>query len=215
MMRSEVGFTLVEVLIAMAITAFVAVVGYTGLTTVITGVDSLRQETRQLEELNRAFQVLGRDLHQFVDRSVYDEFGSRLSSMEGGELATQSLSFTRAGWHNSVGLPRSSLQRVAYYVDEDKLIRASWPVLDRTGAVEPVEMVLLREVDTFQVRFLGALDELEVNRDSQIDRRFWQENWIPDVSRREALTEPPIAVEVRLLVPQWGQLERLYVLPPI
>ena len=214
-MRSEVGFTLVEVLIAMAITAFVAVVGYTGLTTVITGVDSLRQETRQLEELNRAFQVLGRDLHQFVDRSVYDEFGSRLSSMEGGELAAQSLSFTRAGWHNSVGLPRSSLQRVAYYVDEDKLIRASWPVLDRTGAVEPVEVVLLREVDTFQVRFLGALDELEVNRDSQIDRRFWQENWIPDVSRREALTEPPIAVEVRLFVPQWGALERLYVLPPI
>ena len=214
-MRSDAGFTLVEVLIAMAITAFVAVVGYTGLTTVITGVDSLRQETRQLEELNRAFQVLGRDLHQFVDRSVYDEFGSRLSSMEGGELATQSLSFTRAGWHNSVGLPRSSLQRVAYYVDEDKLIRASWPVLDRTGAVEPVEVVLLGEVDTFEVRFLGALDELEVNRDSQIDRRFWQENWIPDVSRREALTEPPIAVEVRLLVPQWGQLERLYVLPPI
>lgn len=83
-MRREAGFTLVEVLIAMAITAFVAVVGYTGLTTVITGVDSLRQETRQLEELNRAFQVLGRDLHQFVDRSVYDEFGSRLSSMEGG-----------------------------------------------------------------------------------------------------------------------------------
>lgn len=214
-MRSEAGFTLVEVLIAMAITAFVAVVGYTGLTTVITGVDSLRQETRQLEELNRAFQVLGRDLHQFVDRSVYDEFGSRLSSMEGGELAAQSLSFTRAGWHNSVGLPRSSLQRVAYYVDEDKLIRASWPVLDRTGAIEPVEVVLLREVDTFEVRFLGALDELEVNRDSQIDRRFWQENWIHDVSRPDALAEPPIAVEVRLLVPQWGELERLYVLPPI
>lgn len=214
-MRSEAGFTLVEVLIAMAITAFVAVVGYTGLTTVITGVDSLRQETRQLEELNRAFQVLGRDLHQFVDRSVYDEFGSRLSSMEGGELAAQSLSFTRAGWHNSVGLPRSSLQRVAYYVDEDKLIRASWPVLDRTGAIEPVEVVLLREVDTFEVRFLGALDELEVNRDSQIDRRFWQENWIPDVSRPDALAEPPIAVEVRLFVPQWGELERLYVLPPI
>ena len=214
-MSSEAGFTLVEVLIAMAITAFVAVVGYTGLTTVITGVDSLRQETRQLEELNRAFQVLGRDLHQFVDRSVYDEFGSRLSSMEGGELAAQSLSFPRAGWHNSVGLPRSSLQRVAYYVDEDKLIRASWPVLDRTGAIEPVEVVLLREVDTFEVRFLGALDELEVNRDSQIDRRFWQENWIPDVSRPDALAEPPIAVEVRLFVPQWGELERLYVLPPI
>ncbi len=60
-MHRNAGFTLVEVLIAMAITAFVAVVGYTSLTTVILGVDSLRQESRRLEELNRAFQVLGRD----------------------------------------------------------------------------------------------------------------------------------------------------------
>ena len=214
-MHRNAGFTLVEVLIAMAITAFVAVVGYTSLTTVIVGVDSLRQESRRLEELNRAFQVLGRDLRQFVDRSVYDEFGSRLSSMEGGELASQSLSFTRAGWHNSVGLPRSALQRVAYYIDEEKLIRASWPVLDRTGAVEPVEVVLLNGVETFEVRFLGALDMLEVTRDSQVDRRFWQENWIADVSQPDTLVEPPIAVEVRLFAQQWGELERLYVLPPI
>ncbi len=214
-MHRKAGFTLVEVLIAMAITAFVAVVGYTSLTTVIVGVDSLRQESRRLEELNRAFQVLGRDLRQFVDRSVYDEFGSRLSSMEGGELASQSLSFTRAGWHNSVGLPRSALQRVAYYIDEEKLIRASWPVLDRTGAVEPVEVVLLNGVETFEVRFLGSLDMLEVTRDSQVDRRFWQENWIADVSQPDTLVEPPIAVEVRLFAQQWGELERLYVLPPI
>ena len=214
-MHRNAGFTLVEVLIAMAITAFVAVVGYTSLTTVIVGVDSLRQESRRLEELNRAFQVLGRDLRQFVDRSVYDEFGSRLSSMEGGELASQSLSFTRAGWHNSVGLPRSALQRVAYYIDEEKLIRASWPVLDRTGAVEPVEVVVLNGVETFEGRFLGSLDMLEVTRDSQVDRRFWQENWIADVSQPDTLVEPPIAVEVRLFAQQWGELERLYVLPPI
>ena len=214
-MHRKAGFTLVEVLIAMAITAFVVGVGYRSLTTVIVGVDSLRQESRRLEELNRAFQVLGRDLRQFVDRSVYDEFGSRLSSMEGGELASQSLSFTRAGWHNSVGLPRSALQRVAYYIDEEKLIRASWPVLDRTGAVEPVEVVLLNGVETFEVRFLGSLDMLEVTRDSQVDRRFWQENWIADVSQPDTLVEPPIAVEVRLFAQQWGELERLYVLPPI
>ena len=61
-MHRNAGFTLVEVLIAMAITAFVAGVGYRSLTTVIVGVDSLRQESRRLEELNRAFQVLGRDL---------------------------------------------------------------------------------------------------------------------------------------------------------
>ncbi len=214
-MRSNNGFTLIEVLIAMAITAFVAVVGYTSLTTVITGVESLRQETTRLEDINRAFQVLGRDLQQFAARSVYDEFGSRLPSMEGGVLAAQTLSFTRTGWHNSVGLPRSALQRVAYYVEEEQLVRASWPVLDRTGAVEPSELPLLENIETFEVRFLGSLDVLEVSRDSEIDRRYWQENWISDVSRPETLVEPPIAVEIRLSIPQWGELERVYVLPPL
>ena len=76
-------------------------------------------------------------------------------------------------------------------------------------------MVLLNEVETFEVRFLGALDMLEVTRDSQVDRRFWQENWIADVSQPDTLVDPPIAVEVRLFAQQWGELERLYVLPPI
>jgi general secretion pathway protein J len=214
-MRSSSGFTLVEVLVAMAIMAFVAVAGYTSLTAVIFGVESLREESRRLNDINRTFQVLGKDLHQLANRSVYDEFGSRRSAFEGGELAPQTLSFTRAGWHNTVGLPRSTLQRVAYYLDEDQLVRAAWPVLDRTGAVEPNELVLLSGVESIDVRFLAGLDQLEVNRNSQIDRRYWQENWIPDLSRPDALVEPPLAVEIRLQMFDWGELERLYVLPPL
>ena len=114
-----------------------------------------------------------------------------------------------------MGLPRSTLQRVAYYLDEDQLVRAAWPVLDRTGAVEPNELVLLSGVESIDVRFLAGLDQLEVNRNSQIDRRYWQENWIPDLSRPDALVEPPLAVEIRLQMFDWGELERLYVLPPL
>ncbi len=212
---SSTGFTLVEVLVAMAITAFVAVAGYTSLTAVISGVDSLREESRRLNDINRTFQVLGKDLHQLVNRSVYDEFGSRRSAFEGGELAPQTLSFTRAGWHNTVGLPRSTLQRVAYYLDEDQFVRATWPVLDTTGAIEPNELVLLSGVESIDVRFLTGLDQLEVDRNSQIDRRYWQENWVPDLSRPDALAEPPLAVEIRLQILDWGELERLYVLPPL
>ena len=214
-MRSSSGFTLVEVLVAMAITAFVAVAGYTSLTAVISGVDSLREESRRLNDINRTFRVLGKDLHQLVNRSVYDEFGSRRSAFEGGELAPQTLSFTRAGWHNTVGLPRSTLQRVAYYLDEDQFVRATWPVLDTTGAIEPNELVLLSGVESIDVRFLTGLDQLEVDRNSQIDRRYWQENWVPDLSRPDALAEPPLAVEIRLQILDWGELERLYVLPPL
>jgi len=215
MRSSSSGFTLVEVLVAMAITAFVAVAGYTSLTAVISGVDSLREESRRLNDINRTFQILGKDLHQLVNRSVYDEFGSRRSAFEGGELAPQMLSFTRAGWHNTVGLPRSTLQRVAYYLDEDQFVRATWPVLDTTGAIEPNELVLLSGVESIDVRLLTGLDQLEVDRNSQIDRRYWQENWVPDLSRPDALAEPPLAVEIRFQILGWGELERLYVLPPL
>ena len=68
------GFTLVEVLIALAITAFVAVVSYNGLSTVISGVGSTRAVAEQTWELNRALMILGRDLRHFVPRPVRDGF---------------------------------------------------------------------------------------------------------------------------------------------
>ncbi len=213
--RSPRGFTLIEVLIAMAITAFVSLVAYSGLSTVITGVKSARTEASRLHEVSRALNLLSRDLRQVVDRSVYDEFGTRVSAVEGGPLARETLTFTKAGWHNTVGAPRSTLQRVAYYLDEDRLIRASWPVLDRTNAIEPNELVLLENVEAFEVSFLADINTLQVDRNGVVDTRLWQENWVADVSQPGTLAEPPVAVEVLLTVEGWGELERLYVLPPL
>jgi len=209
------GFTLIEVLIAMAITAFIAVVAYSGLSAVILGVDSVRAEAARLNELSRVFNLLSRDLRQVVNRPVYDEFGSRRSALEGGPLAREMLSFTRAGWHNTAGSPRSALQRVSYYLDDGALVRASWPVLDPATAIEPIETILLENVEVFEVRFLADTTALSVNQDSTIDRRLWAENWIADISQPGQLAEPPVAAEIRLEIEGWGELERLYVLPPL
>ena len=46
------GFTLIEVLVAMAITAVIAVLAYVSLSTVIVGVDSVRSEADQINTLN-------------------------------------------------------------------------------------------------------------------------------------------------------------------
>jgi len=209
------GFTLIEVLIAMAITAFIAVVAYSGLSAVISGVDNVRAEAARLNELSRVFNLLSRDLRQVVNRPVYDEFGSRRSALEGGPLAREMLSFTRAGWHNTAGSPRSALQRVSYYLDDGALVRASWPVLDPATAIEPIETILLENVEVFEVRFLADTTALSVNQDSTIDRRLWAENWIADISQPGQLAEPPVAAEIRLEIEGWGELERLYVLPPL
>ena len=209
------GFTLIEVLIAMAITAFVAIVAYTGLSTVIGGVESARAEADRLHEVTRAVRILSRDIRQFTNRPVYDEFGTRASALEGGLLAREPLALTRAGWHNSVDVPRSTLQRVGYFLDGDQLIRASYPVLDRTGAIEPREVVMLNDVEDFEVRFLASTNLLRVDRGVDIDKRLWQDSWIADVSQPGSVVEPPVAIEVRLQVEGWGDIERVYVLPPL
>ena len=56
MNREQRGFTLIEVLIAMAITAVIALLAYTSLNTVIAGVESVRREADYTYQLNRAFQ---------------------------------------------------------------------------------------------------------------------------------------------------------------
>lgn len=207
------GFTLIEVLIAIAITAFVAVVAYTTLTTVISGVESVRQEADRLHHLTRALDTLSRDIRQVANRPIADEFGLPRSALEGGPLARETLALTRAGWHNTTGAPRSTLQRVAYYLEGDQLIRAAYPVLDRTSAIEPREVVLLEGVLTFELRFLADVGSLRIGRNLDIDRRFWEENWVADLSQPDAVIPLPQAVAVRLELEDWGDIERLYVLP--
>ena len=186
----ESGFTLVEVLIAMAITAFVSVLSYQTLSTALAGIESARTESERLYEINRAFTVLSRDVRQMTNRPVRDEFGQMASAVSGGELARDPLRLTRSGWHNSTGAPRSTLQRVAYRLEEDKLLRLSYPVLDRTTAIEPTETVLIDGVEVFELRFLPSVNALEVDRNQVIDRRFWQENWVADVGFTDKIIDP-------------------------
>lgn len=213
-MVSSRGFTLVEVLVAMAITAFVATLSYSTLSSVMAGVETTRGESARLQALSRAMTVMARDIRLFVNRPIRDEFGGEAPALEGGRLARETLALTRAGWHNSAGLPRSTLQRVAYYLDEDRLVRASFPILDRAGAVEPTETVLLEGVEDFDVAFLPAVVDLRTGRGVEIDRRFWEENWIADMSNPGMSRTPPAALEVRIRLENWGDIERLFVVAP-
>jgi general secretion pathway protein J len=210
------GFTLVEVLIALAITAFVSMLAYTSLSTVMTGVERLRENTDRIYEINRAFMILSRDLRQFTDRPVRDEFGELEPAFSGGELARFALSFTRTGWHNPNGHPRSNLQRVNYRLEDDGLWRDTYPVLDRMADTEPDSVLLLQGVESLQLAFLGTLEELQTQSGSAaLDTRNWAENWVVDGSVPGAVLAPPVAVEIRLQLQEWGEMRRLYALPPL
>lgn len=214
--KDAAGFTLIEVLIALAITAFVSMIAYTSLSSVLTGVERLRENTDRTYEINRAFMILSRDLRQFVNRPVRDEYGELEPALSGGSLARFALSFTRSGWHNPSGYPRSNLQRVNYRLEEDGLWRDTYSVLDRTGSTEPASVLLLAGVEDLQLSFLGSLDQLQVSsRGGNLDTADWEESWVQDTSVPGQELVPPVAVEISLQLESWGEMRRMYALPPL
>lgn len=210
------GFTLIEVLIALSITAFVAAVAYTSLSSAIAGVEVVRESAARSGDMNRAWMIISRDLRQFVDRPVRDEFGETEPALVGGPAARYLLSFTRSGWHNPNGLPRSHLQRVSYLVEEEALWRESWPVLDRAPDTPVQRVKLLEGVENLEVAFLPSLEEVRLGPDrTSLDTRGWSEHWVRDTVEPGAILPPPVALEITLELTDLGELRRIYALPPL
>ena len=167
-------------------------------------------------QLNRAWMMISRDLEQFVARPVRDEFGELEPALQGGIAARFPLSLTRGGWHNPVGHARSELQRVNYRVEEETLWRDSYPVLDRAGETKTQAVALLEGVQELRVLFLGGPGSVDtVGSSSELDSRSWPENWVLDTSQPGAALNPPLAVELTLQLSDWGEMRRIYALPPL
>ena len=207
------GFTLIEVLVAMAITALITAVAYGALSSALSAAESVRSATVRSHDINQTLTVLSRDIRQVVNRSIIDEFNQPAPALSGGLLSRYPLTLTRAGWHNSTGAPRSTLQRVRWWIEEDVLWRAHFPVLDRTPGTEPIETAMLDDVEGFEVRFLPTIVDLKSDRDDVIDDRDWRDNWIADVSQPDLELPIPAAVEIVLQLAGLGEVRRLYVLP--
>jgi general secretion pathway protein J len=76
-------------------------------------------------------------------------------------------------------------------------------------------VTLLEGVESFDLLFLDEISALRINRGIDLDRRLWLENWLADVSQPNATIKLPAALMIRLEISDWGELERLYVLPPL
>ncbi len=190
------GFTLLELLVAMAIFALLAAMAYGGLQRVLDARADAERVQQRLAQLQKAVTFIERDLQQAIDRPIRDGLGGSLPALQGGQSADQLLEFTRAGWLNPLHQPRATLQRVAYRLNNGTLVRSFWRVLDRAPDSAPQHMKLLDHVDDVKVRFLDAQDQ-------------WQEDWPPANFNAATGVDLPAAVEVTLDLHDWGRITRL------
>lgn len=198
------GFTLLELLVALAVFAILAAAAYGGLRNVLFTRAAVEAENRRLAAAQLTFHRLEQDIEQTVPRGIRDEYGDPQPALLGGELAGEVLMLTRAGWDNPLDQPRANLQRVAYRLRDGRLWRLYWEVLDRGGPIEPREIVLLDRVRELRVRFLDPDDA-------------WRNDWPPppasDEERKQQPDPLPRAVEISLTLEDWGEITRLLPLP--
>lgn len=194
------GFTLLELLVAIAILALVAVGSYELLFSTIATRDQTMRRERSLSELQRAEMLLQRDLVQAVQRPVRDEFGDAQPAFSIPRANV--MEFSRLGWRNPLQEPRSELVRVRWQVVNGRLLREHWPVLDRARDTQPVQTALLDKVSDFRIMARG--------------NGAWTAAWpaLGGDGQRKARTAPlPEAVEVTFTLAPWGEVRRVFILP--
>jgi general secretion pathway protein J len=112
------------------------------------------------------------------------------------------LELTRGGWPNPAGLPRGTLQRVAWRIEDGELLRYHWTVLDPTLSDVPVITQLIDDVDSILFRYRSHSGE-------------WTELWPPgELQGAVAARIRPQVVEVVLTLPDEGEIRRFFEVAP-
>jgi general secretion pathway protein J len=196
------GFTLIEILVAMAIFTIIGLASTGVLTSVINSDQLSTERFAKLEELQRAMLTIERDVLQIVPRAlrVNGEPVNLVMSGGGDVLSSDAdgLGFVRVGWHNpQMLLPRSTLQAVGYRIQEKQLQRLYGNYVDNVIGYEPKVKILLSDIEDFQVSFLTEADKLE-------EPEEWEDNY--------SSATLPIAISITIVSKTFGKIRREFML---
>lgn len=181
--RSEAGFTLLEMMLALAIFAGLSLAGMQLLQGGIRSSEQTRRNSTELTALQKSLWLLEQDLRQMVIRTAQSG-GNRSVLSVHRQTRDPSLSVTFLRRHS--GLPTeggssSGIIQVEWQWQQGKLMRRSWPY---GGKAETAGMLMMEAVSHFDIRLLPRGDG----------------------------TTLPAAVRIVLETPKHGKLERTLLL---
>lgn len=190
------GFTLVEILVAVAILTVVGYLALTGYNQLLAQSELANDRMKRIRDIQTAVLRLAQDFEQLEPRGIREPIGvgfqpALVSNARSGSL----VQLTHAGWANPAGISRPTLQRVEYVLDGQKLFRLQHAVLDAVVNEEPIKVQLLDNVHGLKIEFLDVQQQ-------------WSPDW-PRPGQQQAFRARPLAVRFELELEDWGKITRV------
>lgn len=194
----QTGFTLLEVLVAIAVFAMLSLSAYQVMNGVQRSDEQSRDHSERLKDIQRAMVMMDNDFRQVVARKVRNQ-GEAVSEriFQSREYLLDSSSygilFTRTGWQNPQQMfPRGENVKVGYRVVDEQLERVWFRYPDSVVGSEALVRPILPNVEEISFRFYS-------------DKK-WLETW-------DRPAELPEGVMIKLKLGDFGDIERVYILP--
>ena len=194
--RPAGGFTLLELLVAVAIFSIMTALAWPGLSGLLASRARVDEQQRAFAVVLRGVTTIENDVRHAAPRPVRDEFGDQVAAVRGG-VDSVLLELTRR-LPPVDGFDRvSGLARIDYVFDAGRVMRREWEVLDRTQATRYSERVLFEGVHGIDIEFLD-------------DERWWP--YWPRAEGRVAADRLPAAVSVEFEFTDGRSLRRVLAL---
>lgn len=198
-MNKNEGFTLLEVLIALAVFAILSTITASAMYHAFSTRTRVSEQAERLVTLQLAITLIERDTQQMINRAIRSNEMALLPAFIGQK---NYLEMTRGGVINpNSSEKRSTLKRMALLCQNNQLIRRSWAVLDSNQRKSYVDKVLL--TDLSECRFAYLNDSLQVLPE-------WLASSLPQNNQSPSL---PKAIQLSLKMEHWGKASFLFIIP--
>ncbi|ENW04889.1 type II secretion system minor pseudopilin GspJ [Acinetobacter beijerinckii] len=185
-MKYKKGFTLVELLVAIAIFAVLSMLGWKVFDYLLKVKDRNAEHENHLFELQDAYQQVLRDSLQIIPLTAND--GRELQAAL--VLNDRSFTFSKAGVSDPLKQGLSPFERIEYRfeAEQKKVYRLKYSNLNIPNRVQPISSTLLQNVDDFRVTVLNPQELSQ-----------WPEN-LNDPNNVNELKKLPLGIKIQLTV---------------
>lgn len=188
------GFTLLEVLLAVAIFAMISLASFSIFDGVLKSDEHSKHLSEQLNQVQRAWLFIERDFLQLAKRSMRIEGEAPLSGFIHNNVellasTEQAIAFVRQGWTNpGLLIPRSDMQSVAYRLNNNNLERLHFNFVDSVVGEQAKERILIQGISALSFEY------------------YYDNEWQEELEGENL----PLAVRVNITSDELGELHRQF-----